>query len=94
MAQMLRVEEVAIILQVSVNTINAWYRFRAQEPDNEFAKMLPDFVREGTSERSARLWKQADIKKFLKFQECRPMGRNGVMGKVTQKYIKKEGRRK
>lgn len=83
----LRVEEVAIILGCSINTINAWYRFKAQEPDNEYAKMLPEFTREG--ERGMRLWKQADIKKLVEFQKSRPIGRNGVMGDITQKYVKK-----
>ena len=85
----LRVEEVAIILGCSINTINSWYRFKAKEPDNEYAKLLPEFTREGDKERGMRLWKQADIKKFVEFQKARPIGRNGVMGDITQKYVKK-----
>lgn len=89
MNQKLRVEEVAIILGCSINTINSWYRFKAHEPDNEFAKMLPEFEREGNNKRGKRLWKQADIKKFVEFQKSRPIGRNGVMGDITQRYVKK-----
>ena len=89
MNQKLRVEEVATILGCSINTINAWYRFKAHEPDNEFAKMLPEFTRAGTSKNSARLWNQSDIKKLVEFQKSRPVGRNGVMGEVTQRYVKK-----
>ena len=84
---MLRVEEVAIILQCSVNTINSWYRFRAANPDDEYAKMLPNYT-QADSRTSARLWKQTDIPKLLEFKHKRPIGRNGVMGSVTQKYVK------
>ena len=86
---LLRVEEVALILNCSVNTINAWYRFRSQEPDNEYAKMLPDYIKAG-GQTTVRLWKQSDIPKLLEFQHKRPIGRNGVMGKVTQKYVNKK----
>ena len=86
---MLRVEELAILLQVSVNTINAWYRFKKQEPDNEYAKLLPDYIRVD-SKRSTRYWNQEDVWKFIEFRAKLPKGRNGVMGNITQKYIRKK----
>lgn len=85
--QALRIEEVAIILGVSTNTINYWYRFKAQNPDNEYAKLLPDYHQDG-GEKSPRYWKQNDIPKFIQFQEKIPKGRGGIMGAVTQKYVK------
>ena len=84
---MLRIEEVAVLLDCSINTINSWYRFRAQNPDNEYAKILPDYVQEG-GKTGIRLWKRSDIPKFVEFQIKRPVGRAGVMGTVTQKYVK------
>ena len=82
----LRIEEVALFLGVSVETINIWYRFKNQHPDNEYAKLLPSFEKEGKT----RYWKQKDIPKLMKFKETRPMGRNGAMGTITQKYVKKK----
>ena len=88
MDEKLRIEEVALFLGVSVETINIWYRFRKAHPDNEYAKMLPDY--EQDTSRSCRYWKQQDIDKLMEFKNARPIGRNGAMGTVTQKYVKKE----
>lgn len=85
--EQLRIEEVALFLGVSVETINIWYRFKNQHPDNEYAQLLPEFVKvNGT-----RYWTQEDISKLMDFKEKRPMGRNGAMGAITQKYVKKKG---
>lgn len=85
----LRIEEVALFIGTSVNTINAWYRFKRQEPDNEYAKMLPDYTQDG-GDRSTRYWTQEDVQKLIEFKQKRPIGKNGVMGIVTQKYVKKK----
>jgi hypothetical protein len=85
----LRIEEVALFLGVSVETINIWYRYKKQNPNDEYAKMLPDFEQDNGA-KSCRWWKQEDLDKLLKFKEVRPMGRNGAMGTVTQKYVKKK----
>ena len=85
----LRIEEVAIFIGTSVNTINSWYRFKKQYPDDEYAKMIPDFER-GGGERGIRYWNQESIEQLIDFKNKRPKGRKGVMGAVTQKYVKKE----
>ena len=87
MEDKLRIEEVALFLGVSVETINIWYRFKRQHPDNEYAQMLPDYTQD--TGRSARYWNSSDIDKLLAFKNARPAGRNGAMGAVTQKYVKK-----
>lgn len=87
----LRIEEVAIFTGVSVNTINSWYRFKKQNPEDEYAKMLPDYTQDG-GDRSVRYWNEADIDKLLQFKDMKPAGRAGVMGNVTQKYVKKENK--
>ena len=89
--QKLRIEEVAISIGVSVNTINSWYRFKRQNPNDKFAKMLPDYKQDG-GERSVRYWDESDIDKLMAFKDAKPVGRNGVMGIVTQKYVKKENK--
>lgn len=86
--RLLKVEEVALAVEISVATINNWYRFKKENPENEYAKILPDFVQE--QERGCRRWKQDDIWKLLEFKKRIPSGRAGVLGSVTQRYKKKE----
>lgn len=86
----LRIEEVASILGCSINTIENWYRFKRYNPDNEYVKILPEPIRLNESPKAARYWKQSDIYKFIEFRNAIPKGRNGLMGSITQKYIKKE----
>lgn len=92
-AGMLRIEEVAAILHCSINTVNSWYRFRRQFPDDEYAKLLPDYVQE-KGRTSARYWKSDDLWKFAEFRSKLPIGRNGVMGEITQKYTTRKGGKK
>lgn len=83
---MFNVTEVALIVNSSINSINNWYRFKKLNPDNEYAKLLPDFIQKG--ERRTRYWKQSDIDKLLEFKNKLPKGRNGILGSVTQKWNK------
>lgn len=87
----LRIEEVAIFVGVSVNTVNSWYKFKKQNPNDEYAKLLPDYTQDG-GDKSVRYWDETDIDKLLEFKSKRPTGRNGVMGVITQKYVKKENK--
>ena len=89
MADKLRIEEVALFLGVSVETINIWYRFKKANPNDEYAKMLPDYE-QNNGARSCRYWAQKDLDKLIQFKNSRPIGRNGAMGTVTQKYVKKK----
>ena len=90
MEKLLRIEEVAVLVNVSVKSINEWYVFKRTEPENEYAKLLPDPIFDN---RGRRLWREADIDKFIKFHNEIPKGRNGIMGKVTQRYYKNRGRK-
>lgn len=85
---LLRVEQVALAVDVSIQTINIWYRWKRQNPDSEYAKMLPDFIQNG--ERQTRYWNKADIWRLIEFKNSIPQGRNGILGSVTQKYVKKK----
>lgn len=84
----LKITEVAVLINRSTQTINMWYQWKRENPDNELAQLLPEYVQEGS--RKTRYWKQEDVWRFIEFEQCMPKGRNGLMGKVTQKYIKKE----
>lgn len=85
--RLLRLEEVAVALGCSSKSINNWYWFRRENPDNEYAKMLPNYIQAGT--RQTRFWRESDIPKLLAFKQAIPQGRNGIMGCVTQKYYQK-----
>ena len=53
--------------------------------------MLPDYVRIGN--KNTRYWKHSDMWKLIEFKKSIPQGKRGVMGEVTQKYVKKTGKR-
>lgn len=74
---------------ISIQTLNIWYKFKKDNPDNELAKLLPDFY---TLDRRTRYWKLSDVYKLIEFQTKLPKGRNGVMGDITQKYYRKENK--
>jgi hypothetical protein len=82
----LKIEEVAVAVGVSVQSINNWYRFKKENPDNEYAQMLPEYTQIGN--RGQRFWDKADLTKLLNFKRAMPKGCKGVMGSVTQKYVK------
>ena len=83
----MRVEELAAKIGTSVPTISAWYRWKKQNPEHELAKLLPCFVRKGPH--GTKYWYESDIPRLMEFKNSIPQGRNGVMGSVTQKYVKK-----
>ena len=82
--RLLRAEEVALSVGISVKTLNNWYLFKRANPDDEYAQMIPDCIQKGS--RRQRFWKQEDIWNLMKFKQSIPTGRKGVMGVVTQKY--------
>lgn len=86
-ADYLNCTQVAILLGISVPTLNFWYRFKKENPDNEYARLLPEFQR--LKNNQARYWKREDVWKLAEFQKSIPKGRSGVMGCVTQRYLKK-----
>lgn len=79
-----RAEEVVVIIGISLKTLNIWYQFKRENPDNEYAKILPEPQRRGN--KGTRYWTQEDIKRLIEFQDKRPTGRNGVMGDITHSY--------
>lgn len=86
--RLLNVNEVALLVGASVQTIGSWYRWKELHPEHELAKLIPDYVRKGN--KRTRYWKQSDIWKLIEFKTAIPQGRKGIMGDVTQKYVKKK----
>ena len=80
--------QVVVILGISENTLNFWYRFKREHPENEIAQLLPDYTKE--SEKSKRYWKRSDLDKLVRFQQALPKGRSGIMGGITQRYKKED----
>lgn len=91
MENLLSATEVCVLLDCSIYSLNNWYTFKRENPESEYAKMLPDFVNKEAGTRRKRYWRQSDIGKLIEFKGAIPHGRNGVLGSVTQKYAK--GRR-
>lgn len=86
MRTLLRIEEVAVAIGVSTQTINNWYRFKKENPDNEFAQLLPEYTTIGAKRQ--RFWDKSDLANLVRFKATMPKGCKGVMGSVTQKYVK------
>lgn len=86
--RLLNVQELSMLIGSSIQTIGSWYRWKELNPDHELAKLIPDYTRIGN--RRTRYWKQDDVWKLLEFKQKLPQGRNGIMGEVTQKYVKKK----
>lgn len=85
--RLINVQELAYRVGCSIQTIGSYYRFKEQFPTEELAMMLPDFVRQGN--RNTRYWRESDVAEIVKFRSLMPQGRNGALGKITQKYVKK-----
>ena len=88
--RLLKIEELALLVGVSTQTINIWYRWKRQNPDNPLATLLPDYIQSGV--RQTRQWKQSDVWSLVNFRNSIPKGRNGIMGEITQRQKKKEAK--
>lgn len=84
---LIKAVELALLLDISVPTLNNWYVFKRDNPDSDMAKLLPDPIQQ--TARQTRYWKRDDIPKLLEFKSKIVWGRNGFMGSVTQRYAKK-----
>lgn len=82
-----QIEWVAIQLGCSVQTINSWYRWKKVHPEHELVKLLPEPTKK--SAHSKRLWTETDIETLRQFQQTIPHGRNGILGDITQKSVRR-----
>lgn len=83
----LNITEVSVLIGKSPQTINMWYAWKRKNPNNEIGKLLPEYEQIGN--RQLRRWNREDIWKFIEFEQFIQTGRNGFMGDITQKYVKK-----
>ena len=85
--ELLNANEVAVVVGISLQTLNNWYRWKKINPTHELAKLLPKYQQE--KGKTARLWTINDINSLVEFKERIPHGRNGILGDVTQKRKEK-----
>ena len=90
--RLLKAVEVAYLVDISLQTLSSWYRWKTLNPNHERAQMLPEFIRKGN--KNTRYWKQSDIPRLIEFKATIPQGRYGLMGEVTQKYCRTNYRNK
>ena len=87
MERKLTVTELACEVGCSIQTLNSYYRFKLENPDSDVAKALPDYTVEIGGHRT-RYWTMADAEAIKRFRAGIPQGRNGILGSVTQRYVK------
>ena len=80
--RLVKIEELAVMINTSVQTIHNWYRWKALHPDSEYADILPDYIQDGN--RRTRYWKTSDAWKLIEFKATIPHGRNDILGDITQ----------
>ena len=85
--KLLKASEVAFLVGVSVETLDLWYKFKKENPDNEYAKILPAIKHEPETSR-VRYWTEDDVLKVAEFKSAIPQGRNGILGSVTRRYTR------
>lgn len=79
----IKIEELAMRIDSSVQTINNWYKWKRENPEHELASLLPDYTQEGN--RQTRFWNVKDIWKLIEFKTAIVHGRNGIMGQSRRK---------
>ena len=93
----MRIEEVAMIIGVSVQTLERWYKFKKEHPESDVAQEIPDYkVASTLGSRRTRLWTQEAVFSLMQFKTERKLGRTGKMGKYGGKgtHGKKTTRKK
>lgn len=85
----LKIEEVAVKVGVSTQTLNRWYKFKKENPNNKMSKLLPAYkVAKSEKNLPIRLWKESDINKLAKFRDSVTRGRDGIMGQYKGRGTK------
>ena len=85
--RMLKAQEVATAVDISIQAMTAWYRWKEANPNHELAQYLPNYYALPGG-RKTRFWKASEVWKLEEFKRRIPKGRHGIMGKVTQKYTR------
>lgn len=79
--------QVCYLLGIHPRTLATWYKYILETPTSELPKDcpgLPPYKQKHS--RAPKLWWGNDLHKLYAFQKWLPRGRNGIMGKVNNKY--------
>lgn len=77
----IKVTGLALMLNVSAQSINNWYKWKETNPEHKLAKLLPDYlVLNGT-----RYWCQDDVYKIAEFISQLPKGNSKNSIRLTRK---------
>ena len=87
MKTLLTMDEVAVAVGVTRQTVYNWYKFKKKNPDNDYVKLLPEPVQIGRQS----FWNKSDINNMIRFKKSVPHGCKGIMGEITQRYYRKTG---
>lgn len=89
----LTASRVAQKLDISVATLNNWYKWyhNAEFVKPEGMPDLPEY--EQQNPRGPRYWETDDLKALKAFKKWLPKGRGGVMGELNAKYWGERGQR-
>ena len=93
MENLLTATKVAQYLDISVPTLNNWYKWYG---NSEYEKPagtpnLPAYTQQG--KRGTRYWDKADLPKLVKFKKWVPRGRAGIMGDYNAQFWGERGKR-
>lgn len=85
--------KVAQYLDISVATLNNWYKWFRNEDFEKPADIpaLPQYKRDGA--RGPRYWNSADLPELQAFRDWLPKGRGGVMGDWNARFWGARGQR-
>lgn len=84
----MKIEEVAMRIGVSTQTLNRWYKFKKENPKDTISKALPAYKKVKTTKGLVRIWSEEDVWKLIEFRHLVTAGRNGKMGKYKGKGTK------
>lgn len=90
----LKIEEVAMRVGVSSQTINRWYKYKKDNPKDEMSKLIPLYKKVKTHTGFVRVWQMDDIWKLVEFKSNIVPGRCGKMSKYKGKGTKNDRKSK
>lgn len=84
--------QVAYLVGVTEKTLSAWYKYiNSDEPKPKDMPKLPMYKQ--TSVRGKRTWNESDIEDIKRFKDWIPHGRNGCMGRISERNWSHEKRK-
>lgn len=91
--EMLTATKVTQYLDISMKTLDSWYKY-VEDNSFEHPSDMPNLpMYEQKYPRAPRYWKKSDLEQMKKFKDWVPKGRNGVMGRVNERFWSEKHRK-